>query len=530
MLKTLLKIQLASLKNQLTGGNRRKQKPSGGRMLGMIVLLAYAFGTFGFLFYTNFSTLAGPFHAAGVDWLYFSMAAIMCFGLMFIGSVFSAKAQLYEARDNDLLLSLPIRPRDILLSRLLLLWIITLFFGLLVAVPVLLAWQTAVGFAGAQLAIYLLLFAVLMPLLSLALSAFLGWLIHLATARVGKKSLVTVVLSLVFLGAYMYAVMQMNTFVQQLAQSPDGAARTLGAVAPVYAMGVAVAEARFDLLLLLAAGILALFAVMILLLARTFIKTATDRRSGAKKKYVERRTAALSPRRALLQREWRRFLASPGYILNCGLGSIFLLIAAVVLLIEQKKIAPLLQDETLGLLLPWLFILGLCFTAGMSMVTAASVSLEGKSLWVVRSLPLDTRDILRAKLRLHMQVALPPVLLCVLSAALILRPALPLLLCLLLIPLAFTVFTGLLGLAENLRHPTLDWINETQAVKSGVSILFTMLIAWGLMVLPVLAAVFLSSFVPMETIGLCFAALLALGCLLLYRWLMRGGAAVFEKL
>ena len=89
---------------------------------------------------------------------------------------------------------------------------------------------------------------------------------------------------------------------------------------------------------------------------------------------------------------------------------------------------------------------------------------------------------------------------------------------------------ALLGLAENLRHPNFDWINETQAVKSGASIMLTMFIGWGVMAVPVLGAVFLTSFVSMETIGLVFAALLALVCLLLYRWLLSGGVRRFETL
>lgn len=530
MLKTLLRVQLASLKNQLSGGSRRKQKPSKGRGLLVAALLIYAFGTFGFLFFENFSILAGAFHGAGLDWLFFSMAALMCFGLMFVGSVFSAKAQLYEAKDNDLLLSLPVPPRDILISRMLLLWIITLFFGLLVSVPAALAWQSAAGFTGAQPVSFVVLFVLLLPLLSLTLSALLGWLLHLATARVGKKSLVTVVLSLVFLGAYMYAVTQMNIFVQKLAQSPAGAARKLGAVAPLYAMGVSVAETRPGLLLLLAAGILALFAITCLLLSRTFIKTATDRRSGAKKKYVERSVDALSPRRALLRREWRHFLANPSYILNCGLGAILLVILAVVMAVESRQITALLQDETLGLLLPWLFILGLCFSAGMTLVTAPSISLEGKSLWIVRSFPVESREVLKTKLDLHGLIVLPPTLLTAVVALVIVRPGWRLALCVVLLPLLFSLFTGLLGLAENLRHPNLDWINETQAVKSGASVILTMLISWGVMVVPVLGAVFLSDRVSMETIGLVFAALLAAACLLLYRWLMSSGVRRFESL
>ena len=419
MLKPLLRVQLASLKNQLTGGSRRKQKPKKGRAVLLAALLLYAFGTFGFLFFENFSILAGAFHAAGLDWLYFSMAALMCFGLMFVGSVFTAKAQLYEAKDNDLLLSMPIPPRDILISRMLLLWLITMFFGLLVSVPALLAWQNAAGFAGAQLAVYLLLFVLLLPLLSLTISALFGWLLHLATARVSNKSLVTVVLSLIFLGAYMYVVTQMNLLVQNLANNAGAAAQKLGAVAPLYAAGVSVAEADIPRLLILAVGILSLFVLACLLLSRTFIRTATDRRSGAKKKYVERAVEAVPPRRALLRREWRHFLATPSYILNCGLGTIMLLIAAVAMIVEHRQIAALLRDENVGALLPWMFILGLCFCSGMTLVTAPSISLEGKSLWIVRSFPVETRDVLLTKLRLHELIVLPATALAGIAAVLI---------------------------------------------------------------------------------------------------------------
>ena len=530
MLKTLLRVQLASLKNQLTGGSRRKQKPGKGRALLLVVLLLYAFGTFGFLFYENFSALAAAFHGVGLDWLFFSMAGLMCFGLMFVGSVFTAKAQLYEAKDNDLLLSMPIRPRDILISRMLLLWLITMFFGLIVSMPVLLAWQSAAGFTAGQLVVYLLQFVLLLPLLSLTISALFGWVLHLVTSHVGKKSLVTVVLSLIFLGLYMYVVMQMNTLVQRLAENASAAAQKLGAVAPVYFFGLAVAEKKPGVLLLIAVVILGLFALSCALLARTFIKTATDRRGSTKKKYVERRASALSPQRALLQRELRHFLASPSYILNAGLGAIMTLIAAGFLLVERRQIAGLLAVEGVGQLLPWLFIMGLCFCAGMSLVTAPSISLEGKSLWIVKSFPLDTRDVLRAKLRLHILITLPPSFLASAAVLFIVRAPWPTLLCILLIPALFCLFSGLLGLAENLRHPNFDWINETQAVKSGVSVMLTMFVLWGVLVVPVLAFAFLGDMVAPQLLGLGFAALLAVICALLYRWLMHSGARLFDAL
>ena len=52
-----------------------------------------------------------------IEWLYFSLMGIMVIVICFMGSVFMTQNIVYNASDNDLLLSMPIEPRDILLSR-----------------------------------------------------------------------------------------------------------------------------------------------------------------------------------------------------------------------------------------------------------------------------------------------------------------------------------------------------------------------------------------------------------------------------
>ena len=123
MLKALLKVRLLAIVSWFTGSSRKKKAQSKAQLIGFAALMLYAFGTMGFLFWHLFETIAAPFHMVGLDWLYFAMLCIMSFGLMFIGSVFTAKAQLFEAKDNDLLLSLPLKTGHILLSRMFMLMV-----------------------------------------------------------------------------------------------------------------------------------------------------------------------------------------------------------------------------------------------------------------------------------------------------------------------------------------------------------------------------------------------------------------------
>lgn len=98
-----------------------KEKASTTKAIGYGLLFLYVFGVFGALFFLTFGSLGDAYHTLGLDWLYFALFAVADLALMFIFSVFTAKSQLFEAKDNELLLSMPIPPRQILTSRLVML-------------------------------------------------------------------------------------------------------------------------------------------------------------------------------------------------------------------------------------------------------------------------------------------------------------------------------------------------------------------------------------------------------------------------
>ena len=529
-LKALFRVRLLGFKGVLTGANRSSKKLSKGKLLAFALLMLYTFGYFTVMMYGMFHSLAGPFSALGLGVIYFGLAAVMCFSLMFVGTIFSAKAQLYEATDNDLLLSMPIRPGDILLSRMLLLLALNWIFGLIVAAPALIAWFQELGPQIGMLLPCLLVFVVLLPLLSLMLSAFFGWLLHLASGRVRNQSLLTVVLSLILLGGYFFVISRANIWLTELMRDPTPLANALSGVAPLVWLGRACAEG--DLLSLGALTLITAGAVLLgwVLLSRSFIKTATDKRGAAKIKYVEKAVDAVPPGRALLRRELKHLVSSPSYILNGAMGVILAPAAGVVLLLRGGAFLSAMADPTLGILLRGVLPVGLCFFGMMSYLSASGISLEGKSLWVLQSLPVSPRQVLGAKLRLHLLVSLPPLLIASALFVIALRPGLLSGLMCVLLPAACALLSGLLGLFENLRHPNFDWTNETQAVKTGMSVLFTMLIGFGLLIPPMLAVFVLAPEVPAALIQLIFLTVVLLLCLLLWRWLRTKGEERFRAL
>ena len=73
--------------------------------------------------------ICGPFLQAGMDWLYFALMGLMAVFIGAFGSVFNTYSSLYLAKDNDLLLAMPIPVRCIMASRLLSVYLMGLMYS-----------------------------------------------------------------------------------------------------------------------------------------------------------------------------------------------------------------------------------------------------------------------------------------------------------------------------------------------------------------------------------------------------------------
>ena len=118
----------------------------------------------------------------GLGWMYFTLMGFMALFFGVFGSVFNTFSSLYQAKDNDLLLSLPVPVSYILLVRLLGVYLLGLMYSGIVIIPAFLMYYRrapfrAAGLAGAVLYVFLLSVVVLI------LSCILGWVV----AKINKK-------------------------------------------------------------------------------------------------------------------------------------------------------------------------------------------------------------------------------------------------------------------------------------------------------------------------------------------------------
>lgn len=475
--------------------------------------------------------LLSPLFGANLTWLYFTISGGLAVFMGVFGSVFNTYSSLYDAKDNDLLLSMPIPVKYILIARLSTVYLLGAVFALITFVPTIIAFYV---FGTVTIASVFTPFIVffLLTLIIMCLSCGLGYIVAKISAKLKNKSFITVIISLAFFGAYYFFYAKASQIINALVSSGDAVAKNIKVFAyPLYVLGSAAAGNIIHTLIFAAVMGLITYGVY-KLLEKSFLKIVTHR-SGSVKGGKKEKTYKQKPLRfALLGREFKRFTSSATYMLNCGLGVVITLLIAVAAIIKHAELYEVTQIITdyVGDIAPLVAAAGAALVSSMTYTAAVSVSLEGKQIYLIQSMPVKAWQTLKAKLYMQIILTLPGALFLAITLAAVLKLT-ALAAAGAVIFLAITVVLNAeFGLFINLKLPNLNWINETAAVKSGVSVLFSMLFGWLYPAALVALYFAVRGFLPITAYLFVTVAFSAILTVLLYRYLKTKGSALFENL
>lgn len=481
-MKTLLWIRYRYLLNgwqKFFMPEGKKGKRGIGKIIGLSLLLLYAFGAI-VAGVTWFSVQMSVFVDIGLDWLYFSMAFLAGMAMTLLGSVYTTQNQLYNARDNELLLAMPVKMEHICLSRMVFLLAGAAGYMALITLPAFLVYWVRYGMTLPVFFGYLVLF-LCMVLFCQTISCVLGWILHKILARIRSKAIGALLFMTVFMVVYFWV------YSRVMAQFED----ILGQMA---AIGADLAELFSDLggffiwlgrgcmgnlpSLLILCGITAATAVLGYYFLIATYRSSLLASAPADKPVVKTAKASgmHSAVMAVCIKECRRFFTCSIYLMNMGLGVVLMLIGGIAGIVMRGQIMETLTEagefRDIALLVFFLMIFG--FLISTAAITAPSISLEGKSLWIFGSLPVDGSTILHGKLLFHVLATVPVSVPVVLVLGIVYGIAPFVLILLLLYAALMPVLTGILGLLTGLRFPRFDWLNEAYPCKQSIAVMITM--------------------------------------------------------
>ncbi len=531
MLKLLVKKQLFEIFRSYFYDAKKNKARTKGATIGYIVMFVLLMvGLLGGMFGVLSNTMCGPLAEMGMDWLYFVIMGMTAVFLGAFGSVFNTYSGLYLAKDNDLLLSMPIPVRVIMTSRLLSVYLMGLMYSGIVILPAILVyWFTVPVTAGRILGGVVLLVDI--SLFVLTLSCALGWVVAKISLKLKRKSFITVIVSLVFFGLYYFVCFRSQAMITDLLLNAENVGNKLKGIYPLYLFG-RVGCGDGVAMLIVSAVVIALLALVWYLIARSFLHIATASGNTAKTVYHEKAVKPVSADAALLRKELGRFTSSPLYMLNCGLGTVFLVVLAVLALIKGREVFLMMNALFAGGegFVTVLAALCLCLLAGSNDISTPSVSLEGKSLWIAQSLPIDPWQALRAKLRMHLLITELPLVVCAVCVAAVSGAALPEIVMMLVTPMVYVVLSATFGLFMGLKRPNLNWTSEVAPIKQGLAVFLSMFVGWLVAVALGFLYYALMARVGAVAFLLAVTALFAVLALVLVRWLKTSGAKIYQHL
>lgn len=530
MTKALIKKQMMEMFSFIWQDKKKSKARTGGKLAASVILYIILFGLVASMFFGLSFAMCIALVPAGLSWLYFAVNGLFAVLFGTFGSVFNTFASLYKAKDNDMLLAMPIKPSKLLLIRLMGVYAMGLLYELIVMVPALIVYFIF-GNPSVMSVILSILITFVLSVFILTLSAVLGWVVALISNKTKNKSFITVALSLIFLGAYYYFFAQSSNMLKSFLTAPQVVGDFVKVnLSPIYLTGLA-ADGDITAFLIVTAVIAALFGILFYVLSRSYIKISTTNKGEKKKKYTEQAAKPGNANSALFRKELKRFTGSSSYMLNCGLGIVLMIVAAVALLINGENISTLAAMlETTDGLAPLIACAVLCVISSMNDITAPSVSLEGNNIWLVQSLPVSPWQVLRAKLKLHLLMTIPPAFLLTAAIEFIIKPAPVYAVLIPIIIILFIIFMAELGLTVNLKSPNLNWTSEIVPIKQSMGVMFALFSGWVLVIILGVLYFAVMQFISPLVYMIFLAVLLAAASILNLMWLKNKGCKIFAAL
>ena len=480
MLKLLLKTRFLALADQFSGQSKGKRAISVRRIVLLAVAALLLLALAGYVVSLLLTPLYKTLLKSDLEWLYFALTGVGAFLISFMLTAFYAQGSIFEAKDNEMLLSMPVRPSAILGSRLGALYFLNFFFAAAFMAAAGIVKLTSGGTAVAGGVIIYVLCVFLLALISTTLSCLLGWAVSLITRRMRNKAIFQLVFSLLLLGGfYVFFFGDITRHLKTVTENSAGIANVFrGVLYPFHAMGMACTGKGFTEFLIFAAICVVPFVLVCLLLNKSFVKIVTSR-VGAKRIMYEAKTLkGSSVAWAMTKKDLSRFFSNSSYMLNSGLGLIYSIGMSVFVVVSflnrPEGAAPGsgFLDKLFNAVgtdnLSFLFCVFLAFFAAMTSISGPSISVEGKNLWILKSMPVRAAEILKGKVFSHLLLSIPASLICSAIFLFVLpKASAAVLICLFIMPILAHIFCALVGVIGNLYMGKLNYPSIAKAAKSN---------------------------------------------------------------
>jgi len=491
----------------------------------MFLIVAFAIGTYSFM-------IADALHPFNLTYIMISMFIMLVTIISFMEGIYKSQGILFNAKDDNLLFSLPIKKSQILFVRILKLLTFQYMFNLMFILP---AFVTYIYFENPGVNFYFIsiLMSFLIPIIPTVISSVIGYIVKIVSSRFKSKKIIEMIFSLVIFLVIFLLSLKVESFVMNLGENATSINDLL--IKIYYPIGLynnLITNFNIiDLLKLLFINIVPLI-IFIIIGSKVYFKiifktkeTSVKRKKDNKKSlYIKRNKVT-----RLIIKELKRYFSSPIYMFNTSFGLLLSIVFTIVLCFNDK-IESSFNEVGINLSMPVIFYMLILFIVTLTQITASSISLEGKTINITKSLPISSKLVLKSKILTCFVIELPFLLIS--DLIFIIKFRLNLLFILLILTLTFiSIFlVAVIGLIINLKYPNMDASNDTAVVKQSMSAMASTFIGMFISMGSMILIPYLNTYLEIDLILVLHLLVLIILSIVGYIYLMKKGSIEYNKI
>ena len=397
--------------------------------------------------------------------------------LTLIEGIYKSGSLLFKCKDDNLLLSLPIKKSVVLFIRILKFYVFELLYNSLFLLPSIIVYAMTVK-VDVSYYIVSVIGLLLLPIIPILISCIIGTIITYASSKFKGKNIVQTILTIGLILGIMYFSTQMEDLFIKIA---NNASSINDFITKIYYPAGAFIDLVIDFKILKLVEFiiihLVLLVLAILLIGKVYLKVNSGNKIIKKSKTIkEYKIKTSSPMKSLIKKEFNRFVNSPVFIINAGFGIVLFILGCISVVVKYDEAItkifeffPELTSDYIKEYIPIVLFALISCCSFMTSITSSMISLEGKSFNILKSLPIKPSKIIQSKIFAAILIMIPFMIIGDIIVFVKFNfNILSIILCF-MASILFPLLSETIGILVNLKYPRMDAQNDTEVVKQSMS-------------------------------------------------------------
>ena len=401
-----------------------------------------------------------------------------------VEGIYKSSSLLFNCKDDNLLLSLPIKKSTVLFIRIFKFYVFELLYNSLFLLPAMIVYIRYVS-VDASFYISSLVALLVLPILPIVISCIIGGTISASSAKFKSKNLVQIILTTVFLLAILYVSYNLDGIITDIAKNATSINEMVTKLYyPAGAYINLVTNFNIQELIIFIAVHLIIFTITIMTLSKIYYKI-NSKVKVVKSKLSNNnyRIRTNKPVTSIIKKEIRKFLTSPVFVTNAGFGLILFIVGCILICVKIDSVVSSMASNGIEINaqqiidnIPVVLFGLVCFTSLMTSITSSMISLEGKSFTILKSLPIKPNKIILGKILAAIIIMVPLIIIGDMIMFIRFKFNIAEIIMILIASIILPLVSETIGILVNLKYPKMDAENDTEVVKQSMSSMISVFI------------------------------------------------------